>query len=227
MSPIIETVDLSKTYEGQVPVYALRSCNLTVHRGDFVAVTGTSGSGKTTLLSLLGLLEEPTSGRYFLDGQDVTHLSDTERTAIRSKQLGFVFQAFHLLEQRSVLDNVELGMIYQGQTERPRRRREAAAAIERVGLGHRLHARCRLLSGGERQRVAIARAAAQNPSFILCDEPTGNLDTVTTNSVIDYLAELNNTGTTIIMITHDLRVAQRAHSQLVMSDGRLTKAVSA
>lgn len=220
---VVDVVDLTRTFAGTPPVTALRPCSFTIRRGEYVAITGASGSGKTTLLSLLGLLDTPTGGTYRLDGDDVAELSDRQRSAVRSRRIGFVFQAFHLIGYRTVADNVELGLLYQGV---PRRRRRAMAneVIDRVGLGHRRHALCNRLSGGEKQRVAIARTLVREPSLVLCDEPTGNLDTVTTSNVLALVDELHNIGLTVVVITHDPAIAQHAQRNLVISDGILTEA---
>jgi putative ABC transport system ATP-binding protein len=185
-------------------------------------VVGPSGSGKSTLLNVLGLLDQPTTGRYELDGWDTGALSDAGRTALRGARIGFVFQAFHLLPYRSAVENVALARLYTGT---PRRVREQAAidALKRVGLGHRLHASPTTLSGGERQRVAIARALAAGPSLLLCDEPTGNLDSATSAAVLDLIGEVHVDGMTVVIITHDLAAAARAQRTLHMRDGILTE----
>ncbi|WTX00526.1 ABC transporter ATP-binding protein [Streptomycetaceae bacterium NBC_01309] len=210
------------TYPGPPPVHALRPVDLTVGRGDFVTIVGPSGSGKSTFLNVAGLLDRPTGGRYILDGTDTGRLKDGGRTALRGTRIGFVFQAFHLLAHRGALENVELGMLYAGlpRTERTKRAREA---LIRVGLGHRLHAMPSTLSGGERQRVAIARALAPRPALLLCDEPTGNLDTTTADSVLSLLDELHTAGMTVMLITHDPQVAARGTRTLTIRDGVLTE----
>jgi putative ABC transport system ATP-binding protein len=218
--PVAVVEGLSKVYPGPPEVVALRPCSFTIHHGEAVAITGASGSGKTTLLSLLGLLDTPTAGRYVLDGVDVAGLSDRQRSAVRARKIGFVFQAFHLVGYRSVLDNVELGLVYQGVSRRERRRR-SSEVIDQVGLGHRRHTLCSRLSGGEKQRVAIARTLVRAPSLVLCDEPTGNLDTATSNQVLGLLDDLHQRGLTIVVITHDPVIAARAKRNLVISDGLL------
>jgi len=225
-TPVVRVEELSRVFPGPPPVTALQPCTFSVDRGEYVAITGVSGSGKTTLLSLLGLLDVPTTGRYLLDGIDVARLSDRRRSAVRARQIGFVFQAFHLLGYRSVVDNVELGLLYQGL---PKRRRRALAdeVIEQVGLSHRRHALCSRLSGGEKQRVAIARTLVRKPAVVLCDEPTGNLDSGTTAQVLGLLDELHARGMTIIMITHDPAIAALARRNLVISDGYLTESQTA
>jgi len=219
---VVEADGLARTFPGPPPVIALRPCSFTILRGEYVAITGVSGSGKTTLLSLLGLLDVPSDGRYLLDGADVAGLSDRRRSAVRARRIGFVFQAFHLIGYRSVLDNVELGLLYQGIPKR-RRRTRALEVVEQVGLGHRQHALCSRLSGGEKQRVAIARTLVREPSLVLCDEPTGNLDSGTTAQVLGLVDELHRAGLTIVIITHDPAIAAHAQRNLVISDGTLTE----
>jgi putative ABC transport system ATP-binding protein len=213
---------LTKTFPGPPAVTALHPCRFTIRAGEYVAITGASGSGKTTLLSLLGLLDTPTAGRYLLDGVDVADLDDTTRSALRARRIGFVFQAFHLVGYRTVIDNIALGLLYQGTPTRERRAR-ARAAADQVGLGHRRHARCATLSGGEKQRVAIARTLVRNPSLVLCDEPTGNLDTTTTRQILDLLDQLHHTGLTIVVITHDPTIAAAAQRHLTITDGHLSE----
>lgn len=219
---VVRVVQLSKSYPGPPPVTALQPCSFTINRGDYMAITGPSGSGKSTLLALLGLLDEPSTGEYWLDGDNVANLNDRQRAAIRAHKLGFVFQAFHLIGYRSVLDNVQLGLTYQGIGRRDRRRK-ALDVIQQVSLSHRTHALCSTLSGGERQRVAIARVLIREPSLVLCDEPTGNLDTATSIQVLDLIERLHHDGLTIVMITHDPDTAQRAQRRLVITDGHLTE----
>lgn len=222
-NPAVVAVDgLTKHYPGPPPVTALQPATFHIDTGDYVAITGPSGSGKTTLLSLLGLLDEPTAGSYRLDGIDVAELNDRQRAAIRAHKIGFVFQAFHLIGYRSVIDNVQLGLTYQGIARRERRRR-AIDVIEHVGLTHRTHASCSTLSGGERQRVAIARVLIRQPALVLCDEPTGNLDTATSHQVLDLLEQLHYEGLTIVVITHDHDTAQRARRNLTITDGHVTE----
>ncbi|WP_084714614.1 ABC transporter ATP-binding protein [Streptacidiphilus rugosus] len=218
---VLELRGVSRTYPGQQPVHALHPLDLTVHRGDFLAVLGPSGSGKSTLLNLLGLLDRPTSGILKLAGHDVARLSERDRAALRGRRIGFVFQAFHLLPYRSAAENVALAQVYL-HTRPAERRQRASDALCRVGLGHRLTAMPTTLSGGERQRVAIARALINTPDLVLCDEPTGNLDSRTAESVMDLLDELNRSGVTLVVITHDPQVASRAHRSIRLRDGRLT-----
>jgi putative ABC transport system ATP-binding protein len=219
---VVEADGLARTFPGPPQVVALRPCSFTIRRGEYVAITGASGSGKTTLLSLLGLLDVPSEGRYLLDGADVARLSDRRRSAVRATRIGFVFQAFHLVGYRTVLDNVELGLLYQGVPKRQRRTR-ALEVIDQVGLGHRAHALCSRLSGGEKQRVAIARTLVRQPSLVLCDEPTGNLDSGTTAQVLDLVDALHRAGLSIVVITHDPAIAAHAQRNLVISDGVLTE----
>lgn len=213
--PVIEFRGIGLTYPGPPPVAALRACDLTVGRGEFVAVVGPSGSGKSTFLNIVGLLDAPTGGTYLLDGIDTGALRDADRTALRGLRIGFVFQSFHLLPQRSALENVTLALVYDGTPRRERRAR-ARHALEQVGLGHRIDALPTRLSGGERQRVAIARALVTRPSLLLCDEPTGNLDTANADSVLALLERLHADGMTVLVITHDPLVAARADRKSVV-----------
>ncbi|NDU72091.1 ATP-binding cassette domain-containing protein [Actinomadura sp. DSM 109109] len=222
MTPAIVLEKVGRTYTGPPPVTALLDIDLTVDRGDSVAIVGPSGSGKSTMLNLLGLLDRPTSGRYLLDGVDVSLLNEAERTAVRGRHIGFVFQAFHLLSHRSALENVMLAQLY-GATPRAERLRNARTVLQRVGLGHRMHALPTTLSGGERQRVAIARALANQPRLLLCDEPTGNLDSRTAATILDLLEELHGAGQTVLTITHDPLVARRSQRIRTIRDGRLTE----
>jgi len=219
---VVELRGVGLTYPGPPKVTAVRDCDLALRAGEYAAITGASGSGKSSLLNVLGLLDEPTAGSYRLNGLDVARLSDTERTAVRARDIGFVFQAFHLLEYRTAAENVALGLLY---SQAPRRERAAKArqALDRVGLSHRADAVPAKLSGGERQRVAIARALSGEPTLLLCDEPTGNLDSATTDTVLDLLGELHAGGVAIVMITHEQSVAARADRVLVMRDGRLSE----
>ncbi|MFE4306479.1 ABC transporter ATP-binding protein [Streptomyces sp. NPDC056891] len=220
--PVIEFRQVGLTYPGPPPMQALRPSDLEVHRGEFVTVVGPSGSGKSTFLNIAGLLDTPTTGSLLLDGIDTGRLRDTERTTVRGRRIGFVFQAFHLLPHRSARENVELAMVYSGvpRNERSQRAREALA---RVGLGHRTDAVPTRMSGGERQRVAIARALVARPSLLLCDEPTGNLDTGNAEAVLQLLEALNAEGITIVLITHDLAVAARGRRTVTIRDGILSE----
>ena len=223
--PMIELRGVSRSYPGEPPVHALRPSTLQVHRGDYLTVVGPSGSGKSTLLNLLGLLDRPSEGAYLLDGIDTSELTEDERTALRGTRLGFVFQSFHLIDHRTATENVVLGLLYRDVSPAERRAR-AVRALESVNLGHRLEARPSTMSGGERQRVAIARALVGGPSVLLCDEPTGNLDSRTTESVLGILDELHQQGITIVVITHEDSVARRGTRTVRISDGVLTELVA-
>jgi putative ABC transport system ATP-binding protein len=221
-APVVELRDVSRVFPTEPPVIALQHVDLTVMPGDHLAVAGPSGSGKSTLLNLLGLLDRPSTGTYLLDGLDTSELTDRQRAAERGRRLGFVFQAFHLLSHRSVEENVMLAELYRGESRAGRLQR-AIAALEVVGLGHRIGFLPTKLSGGERQRVAIARAIVGSPSLLLCDEPTGNLDSQNTASVLALFDELRERGLTILVITHDHEVAAHAQRRAHMVDGRLTE----
>ncbi|MET7552355.1 MULTISPECIES: ABC transporter ATP-binding protein [unclassified Streptomyces] len=220
--PVIAFRAVGLTYPGPPAVAALQPCDLHIDRGEFVTVVGPSGSGKSSLLNVVGLLDEPTQGTYFLDGIDTGTVSEANRAALRSERIGFVFQSFHLLPHRSALENVELAMLYQRRSRRERRSR-AETVLRRVGIGHRLQSLPTQLSGGERQRVAIARALVADPSLLLCDEPTGNLDSRTAASVLDLLHGLHRDGMTIVVITHDAQVATQGQRTVTMHDGVLTE----
>jgi len=212
---------IDKVYgEGDAQVHALNDVCLTVNRGDYLAVMGTSGSGKSTAMNILGCLDRPTRGRYWLNGVEVDGLSDDALADIRNRQLGFVFQQFHLLPQFTAMENVMLPMIYSG-VPAPERRLRAAEVLRRVGLGHRLDNRPNQLSGGQQQRVAIARAIINRPSLLLADEPTGALDSQTTTEVLNLFAELNQEGITILLVTHEVDVGARAQRVVHFSDGRI------
>jgi putative ABC transport system ATP-binding protein len=218
MTPLLELDGVTKTYPGPPPVTALRPANLTVYVGQYLAITGRSGSGKSTLLNILGLIDRPTAGTYRIDGLDTAAMSEPTRTALRARRIGLVFQAFHLLPHRSAEENVALGLLYKGRPARMRRD-AARTALSRVGLADRTDATPARLSGGEQQRVAIARALVSEPALLLCDEPTGNLDTTTANQILDIIDELHRDGLTVIVITHDPSVGNRAEGSVRITDG--------
>ena len=220
--PLIELVKLSRRFDGDPPVDALSDVNLTISPQDSVAIVGPSGSGKSTLLHVLGCLDRPTSGTYRFDGLDTADLGDRQLASLRGQCIGFVFQSFHLLSHRSALDNVMLAEIYL-RRGRSGRRDRAHAALERVGLGHRASHLPTTLSGGERQRVAIARALVTGPPLLLCDEPTGNLDSANTAGVLALIDDLRADGLTVIIITHDPSVAAHATRVVSIIDGRLSE----
>jgi putative ABC transport system ATP-binding protein len=220
--PVIRLSSVAYTYRGPPPVQALKPVDLTIARGEHVAITGPSGSGKSTLLNLLGLLDRPTAGTIEIDGIDVGSAPERERAAVRAHHIGFVFQSFHLLPYRTSVENVMLAQIYADQPRR-HRREAAMSALAQVGLDRRAHALPTALSGGERQRVAIARALVNQPSLLMCDEPTGNLDTTTTTELIDLLGSLHAAGATLVVITHNPAVADRAERQIAIRDGLLTE----
>ena len=218
---VVEAVDLKKTYMlGKIPVKALRGVNLRVESGDFLAVLGPSGSGKSTLLNLIGALDKPTSGRLLIDGVDVSILSDNRLADLRLK-IGFVFQFFNLIPRFTARYNVELSMSIMGKNKNERRER-AEELLETVGLKDRINHKPAELSGGQQQRVAIARALADNPRFLLMDEPTGNIDSKTAEEVMNLVRKINEKGVTIIMVTHDQRLARRAKRTVQIIDGVIT-----
>jgi putative ABC transport system ATP-binding protein len=223
--PVVETADLKKTYIlGKVPVNALRGVNLKVEKGDFLAILGPSGSGKSTLLNMIGALDKPTEGKVFIDGVDVSTLSDNQLADLR-RSIGFVFQFFNLIPRLNAIGNVELTLSIAGLGKNARRKR-AEELLETVGLKERMKHKSAELSGGERQRVAIARALANNPRFLLMDEPTGNIDSKTAKEIIGLVKRLNkNEGVTIIMITHDQQLASQAKRIVKMLDGSIIKEI--
>lgn len=213
-------VDVTKDYPGPPPVRALSSCDLAVFEGELLVVTGRSGSGKSTLLNILGLLDGPTSGSLRIDGAETANLNERERAGLRGSTIGFVFQAFHLVEHRTVTDNVALPLVY-ARCRRADRTRIALDALGLVEMSHRADALATQLSGGERQRVAIARALVQTPRLLLCDEPTGNLDNQTSDVILTLLADLNRSGVTIVLITHDETAMTYGSRRVHLHDGRV------
>lgn len=223
MSAVVKLEDICKTYvSGEVEVHAVRHVNLEIEHGEFVAIMGSSGSGKSTLMNMLGCLDRPSSGRYLLDGIDVSQLTRNELAMIRNGKLGFVFQGFNLLARTSALENVELPLYY-GKTRytSAQMKDRAVEVLEMVGLGNRADHHPSQLSGGQQQRVAIARALIQNPGVLLADEPTGNLDTRTSVEIMGLFQKLNDSGITIIMVTHELDIASFTKRNLIMRDGRI------
>ncbi|MCX8092000.1 MAG: ABC transporter ATP-binding protein [Verrucomicrobiae bacterium] len=222
MPPVIQLEDVHKIYDtGEVEVHAVRGVSLTVQRGEFVAILGASGSGKSTLMNLIGCLDRPTRGRYLLDGRDVSQLDRDELAEIRNAKIGFVFQGFNLLPRTSALENVELPLLYGRLRRRAEVTERAVRALEMVGLGDRLDHTPSQLSGGQQQRVAIARALVTEPTLILADEPTGNLDSRTSIEIMDVFQQLNARGITLLMVTHELDIARYAQRNVVMRDGRI------
>jgi len=220
---VVNIQNLSKTYQlGTIEVSALRDIDLQIEQGQFVAVMGPSGSGKSTLLNLLGCLDRPTSGRYWLGGQDVSRLDDDQLSLIRGKRIGFVFQSYNLIGQLNVIENIQLPMFYQGLSEDKSAENARQLAVT-VGLGDRLRHRPAQLSGGQQQRVAIARALANDPVIILADEPTGNLDSASGAEILSLLDQLHQAGKTLIIVTHDEDIAARAQRIIHLYDGRIEK----
>lgn len=216
---LIEIKDLKKIYSlGDIEVPALNGVNMGIEENEYLAIMGPSGSGKSTMMNIIGCLDVPTEGEYHLNNQDVSKLSDDELAVIRNKEIGFVFQTFNLLPRADALHNVELPMIYSG-VNRAQRRQMAMDALERVGLGDRVHHKPNELSGGQRQRVAIARALVNNPSIILADEPTGNLDSKTGEEIMEVFEQLHEAGNTIILITHEEYIANHSNRTVRLLDG--------
>ena len=223
MEPLITIKDIGRKYViGSEVIHAIKSVSLTIHKGEFVALMGPSGSGKSTLMNILGCLDTPTHGEYILNGINVSHMTDGELAEVRNAEIGFVFQTFNLLPRNSALDNVALPLIYAGVNKQDRQDR-AKKALENVGLGNRIDHRPNELSGGQRQRVAVARALINNPSIILADEPTGNLDTKTSIEIMGLVEDIHAKGNTIILVTHEEDIAQHAHRIVRMRDGLVEK----
>ena len=221
MSAVIRIRELTREYRmGAERILALRGVSLEIHRNEYVAIMGPSGSGKSTMMNLLGCLDTPSAGEYWLNGEEVSRLSDDALARVRNREIGFVFQTFNLLPRATALHNVELPLVYAGVRARERRER-AAAALDRVGLAERMHHRPNELSGGQRQRVAIARALVNQPSILLADEPTGNLDSVTSDEIMEVFAALHGAGQTVIMVTHEPDIAARAQRRIVLRDGQV------
>ena len=222
MKPVIQTEALTKIYRmGETKVHALQGVDLAIRAGEFVAVMGTSGSGKSTLMNIVGCLDYPTSGDYFLDGVHINRLTADQLADIRNQKIGFVFQTFNLLPRTSALENVELPLLYDRSNRIGNPRGRAIEALERVGLGDRLHHEPNQMSGGQQQRVAIARALVNQPSLILADEPTGNLDSRTSIDVISLFQELNDQGITVVLVTHEPDIASYTRRIVTMRDGRI------
>jgi len=222
---LIEFREVSKVYKmGEYEVRALSKVSFSVEQGEMVSIMGASGSGKSTAMNIMGCLDRPSSGHYFLDGRDVSRLRDSDLARIRNRQIGFVFQNFNLLPRTTALENVELPLIYSGHI--PRRRQRAIEALERVGLGDRVHHKPNELSGGQQQRVALARALVNEPQIILADEPTGNLDTRSGEEVLQIFQQLNATGITLIIVTHEEDIAQCGRRILRFTDGMLMEDVA-
>ena len=227
LSSLIELVDIARHFEmGGERIAALDGVSFTIDRGELVAIVGTSGSGKSTLLNILGCLDTPTRGRYVLAGRDVQGLSDDDRSRVRNREIGFVFQSFQLLHRASALANVALPLVYRGAPARERTRR-ASSALERVGLAHRTGHKPNQMSGGQRQRTAIARALVTEPSLLLCDEPTGNLDSATSEDVMRLFHQLHADGNTILIVTHDPEVAARCPRTIHLRDGKIEHRIGA
>ncbi len=220
---VILTRGLSKDYQlGAETVHALRDVDIQIDRGEFVAVMGPSGSGKSTLLNLIGCLDTPSAGEYWLNGEKVSQMDDNELAHIRNREIGFVFQTFNLLARTTALHNVELPLIYAGVSAKDRRAK-ATSTLEAVGLGDRIKHQPNELSGGERQRVAMARALVNEPSLILADEPTGNLDSATSREIMEILAKMHERGETIILVTHERDIAKYAHRLIALRDGKVER----
>ena len=223
MSSVVQLDSITRTFPGPPETAAIRECSLTVEEGDFLTIVGPSGSGKSTLLNLVGLLDRPSSGRYLLRGRDVSSLDENTRAATRGEHIGFVFQSFQLIERRTCIENVMLADLYRG-THISDSRAAAQASLDAVGMGSRADSRPIDLSGGERQRIAIARALVGNPAILLCDEPTGNLDSRNSSAILDLFLSLNSKGATIVLITHDNDIANLGNRRVSILDGVVTEA---
>jgi putative ABC transport system ATP-binding protein len=225
VAAVIEVIDLRKTYRlGDLTVEALRGVNLSIEKGAFVAVIGASGSGKTTLMNILGLLDRPTAGHYKLEGRDVSELDRDARALLRNRKIGFVFQSFNLLSRTSALENVELPLMYRGAMASEERRRRAKVLLDAVGLGERLDHRPHQLSGGQQQRVAVARALVNDPEVVLADEPTGNLDSKTSDEIMELLQKMNaERGVTVVVITHEPDIAEFSERVIAFRDGQVVE----
>ncbi len=223
MTPVVELIDVTKVYgSGDSEVRAVNGVSLTIEPGDYVAIMGASGSGKSTLMNIIGALDVATSGTYRIDGVDIGNLSDDALSIVRNRRIGFIFQSFNLIPRMSALGNVELPLMYRG-TKRADRRDKARAALMSVGLAERMHHMPNELSGGQQQRVAVARALAMEPSLMLADEPTGNLDSTSTRDVLDLFDQVHAQGATIVIITHEDEVAARAKRVITLLDGRIAQ----
>jgi putative ABC transport system ATP-binding protein len=223
VTAIIQTHNLQRRYRmGGELIHALRGVDVAINRGEYVAIMGPSGSGKSTLMNLIGCLDSPDGGEYWLNGKLVSEMRDRELARVRNKDVGFVFQTFNLLPRADALHNVELPLIYAG-VKRKARIQRAREALERVGLGARVHHRPSEMSGGQRQRVAIARALVTEPSILLADEPTGNLDSATSTEIMNLFADLHRTGHTIVLVTHELDIAEHANRVIVLRDGQISQ----
>ncbi len=223
MTPVIDLQGITKVYgAGDTEVHALRGIDLSIARGDYVAIMGASGSGKSTLMNIVGALDAATSGHYALDGIDIDDLDESALSIVRNRKIGFIFQSFNLIPRTSALSNVELPLVYRGVRRRERRDR-AITALESVGLGDRMHHMPNELSGGQQQRVAVARALVAEPSLLLADEPTGNLDSRSTADVLDLMGRLHDQGRTIVMITHEDDVAAQAGRVVTLVDGQISE----
>ena len=221
--PVVQMTDIKRVFlTEEIETHALRGINLTINQGDYISISGPSGCGKSSLLSILGLLDSPTEGKYMIDGVDVSHMTTNQKASTRNQKIGFIFQAFNLIDQLSVFDNVALPLTYRDMPMNSAALNQSVVeALELVNMSHRQHHKPNQLSGGQQQRVAIARALVAKPSILLVDEPTGNLDSRNGDAVMDMLDELNRAGTTIYMVTHDPRYANMARRQVHLLDGKI------